>query len=79
MKTPIASFLLGFVIAVWLTPLARRLAVRFRLVDRPQDGRRVNQKSIPRAGGLAIAAGVLAPIVGLAFYDNAVSCESSSS
>jgi UDP-GlcNAc:undecaprenyl-phosphate GlcNAc-1-phosphate transferase len=73
MKTSFASLLLGFVVAVWLTPVARRLALRFRLVDRPQDGRRVNQKSIPRAGGLAIAAGVLAPILLLAFYENVIS------
>ncbi len=73
MKTSVASFFLGFVVAVWLTPLARRLAVRFRLVDRPQDGRRVNQKTIPRAGGIAIAAGVLAPILVLGFYENAIS------
>jgi UDP-GlcNAc:undecaprenyl-phosphate/decaprenyl-phosphate GlcNAc-1-phosphate transferase len=73
MRTSAASFLLGFMVAVWLTPVARRLAYRFQLVDRPQDGRRVNKKSIPRAGGLAIAAGVLAPILALAFYENTIS------
>lgn len=73
MKTSVASFFLGFVVAVWLTPVARRIALRSRLVDRPQDGRRVNQKTIPRAGGLAIAAGILAPILGLAIYENEVS------
>lgn len=73
MKTSIASCILGFAVALWLTPLARRLAVRFRMVDRPQDGRRVNQKSVPRAGGLAIAAGVLVPILGLAIYENSIS------
>lgn len=72
MKTSIASFLLGFAVAVWLTPLVRRWAVRFQLVDKPEDGRRVNHTPIPRAGGLAIAAGVLAPILGLAFYENAI-------
>ena len=73
MKTSIASLFLGFFVALWLTPLARRLAVRFRLVDRSQDGRRVNQKTIPRAGGLAIAAAVFAPILVLAFYENGIS------
>ena len=73
MKTSVASFLLGFVVAVWLTPLARRLAVRFQLVDRPEGGRRVNMTTIPRAGGLAIAAGVLTPIFCLAFYENSIS------
>ena len=73
MKTSIAAFLLGFVVSVWLTPLARRMAIRYRLVDRAQDGRRINEKDIPRAGGLAIAAGVLVPILGLAFYENAIS------
>src|ERR1700678_2853798 len=73
MKTSIASLLIGFVVAVWLTPLARRLARRFQLVDRPQDGRRINTTVIPRAGGLAIAAGVLTPILALAFYENSIS------
>jgi UDP-GlcNAc:undecaprenyl-phosphate/decaprenyl-phosphate GlcNAc-1-phosphate transferase len=73
MRTSAASFLLGFMVAVWLTPLVRRLAFRFQLVDRPKDSRRVNTKAVPRAGGLAIAAGVFAPILALAFYENAIS------
>src|ERR1700690_3474277 len=73
MKTSIASMLLGFVVAVWLTPPVRRLALRFQRGARPQDGRRVNKTAITRAGGLAIAAGVLAPILGLAFYENSIS------
>ena len=73
MKTSVASMILGFVVAVWLTPLTRRLALRLRLVDGPQDGRRINKIAIPRAGGLAIAAGVLAPILALVFYENSIS------
>jgi UDP-GlcNAc:undecaprenyl-phosphate GlcNAc-1-phosphate transferase len=72
LKTSIASFFFGFIVALWLTPVARRLAIRFRLLDRAQGGRRVHQKSIPRTGGLAIAAGVLAPILALAFYEKNV-------
>jgi UDP-GlcNAc:undecaprenyl-phosphate/decaprenyl-phosphate GlcNAc-1-phosphate transferase len=72
-KTSIASFLLGFVVAVWLTPLVRRMALRHKLVDRPEDGRRIHHKRIPRVGGLAIAAAVLTPILALAFYENVIS------
>ena len=41
-----------------LTPLVRRVVLRYRIVDRP-NARRVNTRPIPRAGGLAIAAAFL--------------------
>ena len=44
------------------TPLARRLAIRLGAVDYP-DARRINKKPIPRMGGLAIFAGIVAAFV----------------
>jgi len=48
-------FVAAALLALVLTPVARRLALRFELVDRP-DPRRVNPVPIPRGGGLAAAA-----------------------
>ena len=45
----LVSFLLGY----FLTPLCRRLARRFGMVDTP-SARRINTVPVPRGGGLAI-------------------------
>lgn len=56
---PIAVvFVLAALVALLLTPLIRGAVVRRRIVDRP-DARRINTRPIPRAGGIAIAAGFL--------------------
>ncbi len=73
MKTPVAALIIGFFVAVWLTPLARDFALRANLVDDPKEGRRVNKVPIPRIGGIAMAIAVLAPIAGLAVYENEIS------
>jgi hypothetical protein len=45
-----------------LTPLVARLAIRVGAFDVPdRDRPRVHKRPIPRIGGLAIAAGILAP------------------
>ncbi len=72
MKTSLVALALGFVLAILLTPLVRAWARR-RLVDSPDEGRKVHDTPIPRTGGLAIAAGVLGPILGLAIYENQIS------
>lgn len=46
-------------VSVLLTPAARSLAIRWGAMDMP-DERRVHETPMPRFGGLAIAAGVLA-------------------
>jgi UDP-GlcNAc:undecaprenyl-phosphate GlcNAc-1-phosphate transferase len=47
-----------------LTPLVRRLAVRFDAVDLPGH-RRVNTKPVPRGGGVAVAAAFIVVTLGL--------------
>ena len=54
----VAVFLLAAAVALLVTPLVRRTVVRLGIVDRP-DARRVNTRPVPRAGGIAIAAGFL--------------------
>lgn len=50
----IAPFLITFSIAVILTALVRRLALRWRVVDEPNEARKIHKKPMPLLGGLAI-------------------------
>jgi UDP-GlcNAc:undecaprenyl-phosphate/decaprenyl-phosphate GlcNAc-1-phosphate transferase len=51
-------------ISFLLTPLVRRLAIRFDAVDRPGH-RRVNTAPVPRGGGVAVATSFIVVTVGL--------------
>lgn len=53
------SFLVAFVVALGVTPLAIRLAPKIGAIDIPGDNRRIHDRPIPRFGGLAIFAGVM--------------------
>jgi len=59
-------------VAACLTPIVRVLALRFGVVALP-GGRHIHGKGIPRLGGLAIAAAVVAPLVALAAMDTGLS------
>jgi UDP-GlcNAc:undecaprenyl-phosphate GlcNAc-1-phosphate transferase len=50
----IVTFVAAMVVAVVLTPLVRRLAIRLDTIDSPNH-RRVNASPIPRGGGIAVA------------------------
>jgi len=57
---------LAFVLTLVLTPIVRRLAPRWGLVDAPAE-RKVHTDPMPMGGGIAIFAGVMAPmLLGLA-------------
>jgi UDP-GlcNAc:undecaprenyl-phosphate GlcNAc-1-phosphate transferase len=62
----LAAFAAAALIAFALTPIVRRIALRFDAVDRPGH-RRVNLVPIPRGGGVAVATAfiVVAAAVGL--------------
>ena len=63
----IAVLLTGFVVTYLLTPVVRSLAVRFRIVDLPNE-RRPHKHPTARGGGLAVVLGVYAAcVMGLAF------------
>jgi UDP-GlcNAc:undecaprenyl-phosphate GlcNAc-1-phosphate transferase len=51
----VVVFLAAALLTYALTPQVRRIALRYRVVDRP-NSRRVNRRPIPRSGGLAVAA-----------------------
>lgn len=67
--TYLAAYVLAFLLALYGTPIARKAALRFGVVDNP-DGRLKNQKeAIPYLGGLAIYLGVLVPLCLLYTFD----------
>lgn len=47
---------IAFVLSFFLTPVAKRFAIKVGAIDVPKDDRRVHTKPIPRMGGLAIYA-----------------------
>ena len=51
-------FLSAALLALVLTPLVRRIVIRYEVVDQPEQ-RRVNVVPVPRAGGLAVSAAFL--------------------
>jgi UDP-GlcNAc:undecaprenyl-phosphate/decaprenyl-phosphate GlcNAc-1-phosphate transferase len=71
--TYLVALLLAGMVAAAMTPLAARLAYRIGAVDRPGEARKIHSRPIPRIGGLAVAVGFFAPIVGLAIYTNDIS------
>lgn len=59
-----AAFFLGLL----LTPFVRRMALEWRLVDRP-DERKVHQAQIPRLGGVAIFGAFFISSVAIIYHD----------
>ncbi len=55
-------FFAALVVSVLATPLVRRLAIRWRVGDKP-NGRKIHPDVIPHLGGIALLLGVLAGIV----------------
>ncbi len=75
MRTLIVAFLLAVGIAAVMTPLVLHLSRRLRLYDVPDGVRKIHTREIPRTGGVAIAAGFFAPLIGLLFYTNTFSIQ----
>lgn len=58
----LALFASALFVSLALTPLVRRLAWRLGVVDRP-SARRINRKTIPRMGGVAIYVSIVVSIL----------------
>jgi UDP-GlcNAc:undecaprenyl-phosphate GlcNAc-1-phosphate transferase len=56
------AFAAAAVVSLLLTPVVRRIVLRFDLVDRP-EARRVNVAPIPRGGGIAVATAFIAVVI----------------
>jgi len=59
----IMIFSIAFVVAFFMTPFVKNLAIKLNAVDVPKDNRRVHKTPIPRLGGLAILMGFLMALV----------------
>jgi UDP-GlcNAc:undecaprenyl-phosphate GlcNAc-1-phosphate transferase len=57
------ALLAGAIVSFLLTPLVRRIAVRYGAIDHP-DARRVNVRPVPRGGGVAVAISFIAVTLG---------------
>ena len=62
MKTALLAFAAAFVVSYFLTPLVIRLAVRFDVIDHPEE-RRVHERPTPRWGGIAIYLAFMAAVI----------------
>jgi UDP-GlcNAc:undecaprenyl-phosphate/decaprenyl-phosphate GlcNAc-1-phosphate transferase len=71
MRSFIAAFIVATLTSASLTPLIRRVALRFGAVS-PSGGRHIHQRSIPRLGGLAVCVGFFAPLIGLFVAESSV-------
>jgi UDP-GlcNAc:undecaprenyl-phosphate GlcNAc-1-phosphate transferase len=58
----VVAFAAAAILSLVLTPVVRRFAIRLDNIDRP-DARRVNDKPVPRGGGIAVAASFLLVVV----------------
>src|SRR3954452_4453039 len=63
------AFLAAGVLSFLLTPLIRRIAIRFDAIDHPEH-RRVNEVPVPRGGGVAVAIAFVLVSIGLLVYND---------
>lgn len=54
-----SAFIISFLASLTLTPLVRKLALRFNWVDHPHEQRKVHTVAQPRLGGIAIVSAFL--------------------
>jgi UDP-GlcNAc:undecaprenyl-phosphate GlcNAc-1-phosphate transferase len=67
----VLAFLAAAAVSYVLTPFVRRIAVRYDAIDRP-DARRVNDRPVPRGGGVAVAIAFIVIAGVLLMLNNAV-------
>jgi UDP-GlcNAc:undecaprenyl-phosphate GlcNAc-1-phosphate transferase len=67
--TPLIGFVLAFLLAIALTPLARLLALTVGAVDQ-ESRHKIHVGQVPRFGGIAIAAAFYLPVAGVALRTN---------
>ena len=70
MRTQVVAFFLSLGVSALMTPIVLRLSRRFNLFDEPDGDRKIHTGKIPRLGGIGIALGLLAPLLGLLFHTN---------
>jgi UDP-GlcNAc:undecaprenyl-phosphate/decaprenyl-phosphate GlcNAc-1-phosphate transferase len=71
--TYVIGFVLALAVAAIMTPLMVRVGYAIGAVDHPGEARKIHDRAIPRIGGIAVALGFFAPLIGLAIYTNDIS------
>lgn len=59
----VAVFVISFAVTLLITPLMRRLALRYGVIDRPSEARKIHRIPVAYLGGVAVFLGILAGIV----------------
>jgi UDP-GlcNAc:undecaprenyl-phosphate/decaprenyl-phosphate GlcNAc-1-phosphate transferase len=67
----VLAFLAAAVLSFVLTPLVRRIAIRYDAIDQP-DERRVNVKPVPRGGGVAVAIAFISVAIVILVLNSAI-------
>jgi UDP-GlcNAc:undecaprenyl-phosphate GlcNAc-1-phosphate transferase len=65
MRTAAVAFIISVLCGTLLTPIVRRLAYVFDVLDHARSSRKIHGHPIPRLGGIAIVIAFYAPMVGL--------------
>jgi UDP-GlcNAc:undecaprenyl-phosphate GlcNAc-1-phosphate transferase len=65
MRTASVAFIIAVLVGTVLTPLVRKLARRFGVLDHARSSRKVHGQPIPRLGGIAIVIAFYAPMIAL--------------
>jgi UDP-GlcNAc:undecaprenyl-phosphate GlcNAc-1-phosphate transferase len=61
---------ISFVACLVLTPLVRRLAIRWRIVDTPDEHRKLHAKEVPLGGGIAIMLAFMLSVLVVATFSD---------
>jgi UDP-GlcNAc:undecaprenyl-phosphate GlcNAc-1-phosphate transferase len=72
MRTAAIAFVLSMFCGTFLTPLVRRLAHHFGVLDHARSSRKIHGQPIPRLGGIAIVIAFYVPLVGLFLFHGGV-------
>jgi UDP-GlcNAc:undecaprenyl-phosphate/decaprenyl-phosphate GlcNAc-1-phosphate transferase len=72
MRTAAVAFVLSMLSGTLLTPLIRRMAHRFGVLDHARSSRKIHGQPIPRLGGIAIVVAFYAPLLALLQFQTEV-------
>ncbi len=66
----LACFLTALGVSGLLTPLMRKIALRFRILDRPLSDVKTHKRPVPYLGGVAVAGGLVLALISARFLTN---------
>ncbi|MBN1384466.1 MAG: undecaprenyl/decaprenyl-phosphate alpha-N-acetylglucosaminyl 1-phosphate transferase [Elusimicrobia bacterium] len=63
----ITAFIVALIVSIGLTPVAKWLAAKFKVIDNPNE-RKIHSRNMPRWGGMAIYLGFMLGVITLYVY-----------